>query len=82
MSEIAEAFTELFYGSGSWLGLLLLLALITALAMKTRYGGLLMIPVCVFLGISYLSYPALMWNALIMFIASIFLLYELVKGNR
>ena len=79
MSEIADIFSELFYGSGSWLGLLLLLALMIAISLKNRYAGLLMIPVAVFLGISYLSYPALMWNALIMFIASVFLLYQVIS---
>lgn len=80
-SDVSIAFTELFYGSGSWLGLLLLLAIIIGLSVKSRFAGLLMIPVCIFLGISYLSYPSLMWNGLIMFFASVFIIFTIAKGR-
>lgn len=81
MSGITIAFQELFYGSGAWLGLLLMLALILVMTRVTKYSGLLMLPVCVFLAIDYLSYPALMWNAIIMFFASAFILINLVRGK-
>lgn len=81
MSEIAEAFNELFYGAGAWLGLLLLLALIVSLTVKTKYAGVFMLPVTIFLAIDYLDYPALLWNSLIMFFASVFIVINLVKGK-
>jgi len=74
-------FTELFYGAGSWLGLLIILAIVIVLSLQTRYAGLLMLPVCVFLGITYLGYPALMWNAVIVFFAAIFIMVNLVKSE-
>lgn len=81
MSDVEQAFTELFYGSGSWLGLLLLLAIIMVLATSKKYLGLVMIPVTVFLGISYLSYSELMWHSIIMFLSSIFIVISIVKRN-
>lgn len=81
MSAISLAFQELFFGAGAWLGLLLLLAIIIALSLATKYAGLLMLPVCIFIAIEYLGYPALMWNALIMFIGAVFILINLIKGR-
>lgn len=80
MSSISQAFTELFYGSGAWLGILLLLALIIVLSSRVKYAGVLMLPVAVFLGIDYLTND-LLWNALIMFFTSIFIIINLV-GSR
>lgn len=79
---IQAIFSELFYGSGSWLGLLILLIFIVALSLAQQYLGLLMLPVAIYLAIEYLSYPALMWNALIMFLASIFIVINLVRGRN
>jgi Na+(H+)/acetate symporter ActP len=72
MTVIALAFNELFYGAGSWLGLLLLIAMVTGISAKVKYGGVLMFPVCLFLGMNYLTYN-LMWNALIMFFLAVFI---------
>lgn len=79
--SVADVFTELFYGAGAWLGLILVLGIIITLSLKTKYAGLLMLPVSVFLGIDYLGYPALMWNAVIMFFAAIFITINLVKNE-
>lgn len=76
---VQAIFSELFYGAGSWLGLLILLVFIVALCLAQRYLGLLMLPVAIYLGIEYLTYPTLMWNALIMFLASIFILMNLFR---
>lgn len=73
MSAIEATFTELFFGSGSWLGILLLLAIITALALKAKYMAVLMLPVCIFLGIDYLT-NELFWNAIIMFLTTMFII--------
>ncbi len=77
--SVEIAFDELFFGSGSWLGLLLLLTIIILLSAQSKFVGGLMIPVSVFIGISYLSYPSLMWNALIMFLCSIMILIHLAQ---
>ena len=78
---IEEVFTELFFGAGSWLGLLLLLSLILGLLFKNRYIGALMLPVSIFLGINYLNYN-LGWHAIIMFFTSIFILVFMIKNWR
>lgn len=79
---MSAIFTELFYGAGAWLGLLLYLAIIIGLTLKTKYAGVLMLPVSIFLGISYLSYPALTWNAVIMFFSAIFIVANLAKNRK
>jgi len=82
MSDISLVFTELFYGAGSWLGLLILLSIIVALTMKAKYAGVLMLPVTIFLGINYITYDTpLLWNGIIMFFASLFILINLTKGE-
>jgi len=78
LSSIAQVFTELFYGSGAWLGLLLFLAIIIGLAFSNKYVGVLMLPVSIFLAISYLDYPSLLWHGAIMFICAIFIVVHLL----
>lgn len=80
MSSISEAFTELFFGSGSWLGLLLLLAIIITLSIKTRYAGVLMLPVSIFLAIDYIT-NELLWYSLIMFFTSIFVIINIFRSR-
>jgi hypothetical protein len=78
LSSIADVFTELFYGAGAWLGILLFLAIIIGLAFANKYVGVLMLPVCIFLAINYLAYPTLLWHAAIMFICAIFIVIHLM----
>ena len=80
MSDVELAFTELFFGTGSWLGILLLLSIIVVLALKNRFIAVLMIPVTLFLGIDYLD-NGLMWNSIIMFLSSIFILLNAIKNR-
>lgn len=80
MSSISQVFTELFYGSGAWLGILLLLTIIISLSAKIKYAGVLTLPIVVFLGIDYITND-LLWNAVIMFFASIFIVISLVKHD-
>lgn len=78
MSSISEVFEELFFGTGSWLGLLLLITIIIALSLKVRWGGVLTLPILIFLGIDYIT-NELLWNALIVFFASIFILINIAR---
>ena len=80
--SISSILEELFYGSGSWLGLLLYLVIIVSLTVKVRYAGLLTLPICIFLAIEYLGYPALMWHSVIMFIAGVFILITIFKSKE
>lgn len=78
-ADIAAVFTELFFGSGAWLGLLLLLSIIFSLSLKNKLLNVLMLPVTIFLGIAYLGYPALTWHALIIFLSSIILVINAMQ---
>jgi hypothetical protein len=81
MTSISVAFNELFFGSGAWLGLLLLLVIIVVLSVRVKYAGVLTLPVTVFLGIDYLNND-LLWHGLIMFFAAIFIILNLVLGDK
>lgn len=83
MSSIAEVFSELFYGSGIWLGLLLILAITLGISLKTRYGSILTLPVLIFMGINYLTEGSgtQLWAAIVMFFASIFTVVQLMKDR-
>ena len=82
MSTIVnQALEALFFGSGSWLGILLFLTLIVALIIKWKYSGILLFPVTLFLGLEYLD-QSLNWHATIMFFSTVFMLaasYQKIK---
>jgi len=71
-----DLFTALFYGSGSWFGLLLVELVIFILVMIYPKSGLLMLPITIFWGISYLDND-LGWHGLIMFLTSVFIMFDL-----
>lgn len=86
MSSIEQTFYELFYGSGIWLGILLLLAIVTGLSMRFKYAGLLCLPVTIFIGIDYITNSGgnqnLLWASIIMFFTSIFLVINLMRESK
>jgi len=73
-----DFFLELLYGSGSWFGILLLLAFIIGLLMRWKYSGVLLLPVTVFLAIDYLNND-LAWHSIIMFVSSVFIIVYMAK---
>jgi len=73
-----DFFFELLYGSGSWFGVLLLLAFIIGLLMRWKYSGVLLLPVTVFLAIDYLNND-LAWQSMIMFVTSVFIIVYMAK---
>jgi len=83
VKEVEEAFRQLLYGEGAWLGLILIVTTIMLTSYKNKYLSLVFIPITVFMGISYLDNVAsnnnLTWMALVMFITTIFLLIQLAK---
>ena len=81
MAGIDDVFNALFFGSGSWLGLLLFLAIMIGLLIKTEWSGVLLLPITVFLGIAYLNQD-LGWHAIIMFFTSIFIVVYMMKKSR
>jgi len=73
-----DFFLELLYGTGSWFGVLLLLAFIIGLLMRWKYSGVLLLPVTIFLGIDYLNND-LGWQSIIMFASSVFIIVYMAK---
>ena len=81
MSEVDDVFNALFFGSGSWLGLLLFLTIFLTLMLRWKYASCLTIPIAIFIGLEYLS-NSLAWHALTMFMTTIFMLGYLVKEAK
>ncbi len=85
-SEVAAAFNELFYGSGAWLGILILELIIISGSLKSKWASVLFLPITVFMGIDYLDNVTVntnqVWLAVIMFFTAIFLVFNLVHGDK
>jgi len=73
-----DFFFELLYGSGSWFGVVLLLAFIIGLLTRWKYSGVLLLPVTIFLAIDYLKND-LAWQSIIMFVSSVFIIVYMAK---
>jgi len=78
MSEIEEVFNVLFFGAGSWLGLLLFLTIFLGLMLKWKYASCILIPIAIFIGLEYLNND-LGWHAITMFMTTVFMLSYLTK---
>jgi len=76
--EFQEFFTELLYGTGCWIGITIMLAFFVAITVKWKHSSVLFLPITIFMGIEYLDRD-LGWQALIMFLSGIFMLFYLVK---
>lgn len=77
-SAVNQALEALFFGSGSWLGLILMLGLCFGLQLGFRYLGALLIPIMIFWGLEYIA-NGLGWQGLIMFIGSIIVMLIMAK---
>jgi len=84
VGEAQEFFQELLFGSGAWIGLILIIAIMLLVSAKTKMGGIFMCIICIFLGLEYFSNVAtssnFMWSAIIMFITGAML--ALQSGYR
>jgi len=80
MSEVQQAFRELLFGSGAWLGLLLILVITVGLLRRWRHSAVFLIPIMIFLGIDYLD-EGLRWHALIMWFSSIFTVIYIARAR-
>jgi hypothetical protein len=81
LEEWNDLFTALFFGEGSWLGLLIFIGFFTLLMVKWKYSATLFIPISIFIGIEYLN-NELGWQALIMFFDALFMLVFLIKDVK
>lgn len=81
LETVNSAFEALFYGSASWLGVMLYLGIILGLMLKWKYTGVFLIPITIFIGFEYVNHD-LGWHATIMFFLSLFTLIYLMKTVR
>jgi len=83
--EFQELFNELLYGSGAWIGFLIILSIILLVSVSVKHSGIIFIPICIFIGIFYLDNVAVnsnfMWSAIIMFLLPFFLFFRLMKED-
>lgn len=77
-TAVNQALEALFFGSGSWLGLLLMLGFCFGLQMGFRYLGALLIPIMILFGLEYIA-NGLGWHALIMFFGAIIVMLIMSK---
>jgi hypothetical protein len=79
-------FHEFFYGSAKWLTLIVTLAIVIAVSTVFPYGGILFLPITIFLGIDYFnnipSSSDFMWGALMMLFASIYVLMMAIRKAK
>ena len=69
-----EFFNELLFGSGSWLGLIILCILFFILASLHKFAGIIPMSIGIFLSIEYAT-RNLGWHAILIMLASTFALY-------
>lgn len=70
MSQAEEFFTELFLGSGAFLGLAIILIIMILAISLNKWASAFFVPLSIFMGIWYLenlpSNSSLMWNGIIL----------------
>ena len=79
MTAIDDAFNALFFGSGLWLGLSLMLIILFALLFKWKETGFVTLPITFLFGLEYFNRD-LGIEALIVWAVMMFELIYLVKG--
>jgi len=81
---LAETFTDFFnallFGSGSWLGFLLIIAVVVCLLIIWKYAGILTFFATIFIAVTYIQND-LLYHSLGMFVAAIFSLIVLIKKH-
>jgi hypothetical protein len=84
--EFQEFFTELLFGTGAWLGIILIVSVIVLVTFKEKLSAGIFLPICIFLGIQYFnSVPSnsnLIWGAILMFVMAVYCIGMLIDGVR
>jgi len=83
--EIVELFTELLYGSGAMIGVMIILVLLLFIVGTIKYGSIVAIPISCIMIVLYWdnipSYSIAMWNTIIMFLGMALMLIIEVKRS-
>ncbi len=67
--EFVEFFTELLFGSGHWIGLIIFIVLMIVIGALNRYASIIGVALGILLSFEYMQY-GLGWNAIIIFLSS------------
>lgn len=85
MSEVEQAFEELFFGNGMILGLLLYLTVVGLSALKVKYLGVLYAPLSFVLVLEYLDRATntnnCFWGAILVCLSIPFLIINIFRGK-
>ena len=84
--EFTEFFNELLFGTGAWLGAIIIAAVVLLVTFRVRYSGAVFMPICVFLGMQYLGtvnpQSNLTWIGVLMFVLAIYCLGMLMRDVK
>jgi glycerol-3-phosphate acyltransferase PlsY len=67
--EFIEFFTELLFGSGHWIGLILFIVLMIVIGALNRYASIIGVVLGILLSFEYMK-NSLGWDAIVIFISS------------
>jgi len=85
-AEITKVFNELLFGSGAWIGLIIILAIMLPLSVKIKYSSVIWIIVMIFLEIEYYNNIArssnFMWAIIISLMAIGFFAYRIYEDVK
>lgn len=76
-----EFFTEFMFGSGSWFALIIAILLLMVISILNKYGGILSWAIAFFMFFMYINHE-MFWEAILMFIAGLFMLLFSVHEVR
>jgi hypothetical protein len=85
-SEASTWFDEMLFGTGFWLFIIIILAIVFSVVWVVPYSGAIFLPVCVFLAIEYFSKIETssihMWGAIMMLFASVYIIIVMTMKIR
>jgi hypothetical protein len=80
--EFQEFFQEVLFGSGSWIGLILIISLLLIIATINRYSSIIVLPISILLSIQYMQ-NNLGWHAiLIALVGIIIMMADIVRAKK
>jgi len=77
--EAEEFFMELLFGSGSWLGLILIVVIALLVVSQVKYSSLPMTVILIFMGLDYLLNTPNTWHVIVSWVTIPLLLFIDVK---
>ena len=85
MSGIADVFTELFFGEGKWLGLILVVSFILVMCWRKREAAFIFLPITILMGLEYLETVSFsdpfFYGALTLMFMPLFIIADFVRGK-